>query len=227
MLGSQCKIALEKGAARDKEFTARTAAEVATVMTANLSEKTKQFEEVKIFTVEPFERPLEKPGCMTAAIQKVRHVTRVAGGGLLTREIACVPCLELGTTLCPTCAALPPTWQDPAAAKQPQQQGGEGEEGEEHREDEHREGEEVQGAAATEGALLEEEEEDRGARAGGPWGGDVGQGEAQQVLALPCGPYGHGAGRHHQEVRQRGCQQKYITLYIFKKIPLIPPIKGL
>lgn len=160
MLGSQCKIALEKGAARDAEFTARTAEEVAAVMTANLSEKTKQFYEVKIFVVEPFERPLKKPGCKTPTIQLVRHVSRVAGGGLLTREIACVPCLELGTTLCPTCAALPPTWQetDPAAAEQVPEQ-----EGEENREDEHREGQGVQGAAAAD-QMLEEEEEARGAR---------------------------------------------------------------
>ena len=161
MLGSLCKISLEKAAARDAEFCARTPEEVAAAVSTHLADKSKEFAAIKVLVVPPFLRPKEKPGCVVPAIQKVRHVTRTATGDLLAREKACIPCLELGNVVCPTCTSLPPSYPKQGRGRaiitdttaQPAAE--EGEHGEEEDgEDRHQEEEEGE----EEGATIPEED---------------------------------------------------------------------
>ena len=63
-----------------------------------------------MLVVEPFTRPMEKPGCVVEAVMKARHITRRADGTLLARQLACNTCLEGEDRVCLTCTALPPSY---------------------------------------------------------------------------------------------------------------------
>ena len=112
MMGSLAKTALEKGIAKDKDFCGRDAAAVAAVISQNLASTTKEFEAIEVLVVEPFTRPVEKPGCVVEAVMKARHITRRADGTLLARQLACNTCLEGEDRVCPTCTSLPPSYSE-------------------------------------------------------------------------------------------------------------------
>ena len=113
MLGSQGKCALTRGVAREKDFTGRTAEEVAEVIRKNLGSETKMFRSIRVMVAPPLDRPEQEPGCVIPDILKVRHITRTAANTLVARHVACFSCLTAGDSLCPTCAALPPSWPKP------------------------------------------------------------------------------------------------------------------
>lgn len=113
MLGSQGKCALARGVAREKDFTGRTAEEVAEVIRKNLGSETKMFRSIRVLVAPPLDRPEQEPGCVIPDILKVRHITRTAANTLVARPIACFSCLAASDSLCSICAALPPSWPKP------------------------------------------------------------------------------------------------------------------
>ena len=117
MLGSQGKCALARGIAREKDYTGRTAEEVAEVIRRNLGSETKMFRSIRVLVAPPLDRPEQVAGCVIPEIQKVRHITRTAANTLVARQIACFSCLAAGDSLCPTCAALPPSWPKPVRGR--------------------------------------------------------------------------------------------------------------
>lgn len=117
MLGNQGKRALERGIARDPDFTGRDAEAAGVVMRANLNPSTKEFVAVEVIVVPPFDRPEQVPGCPIPNMLKVRHITRTPKGELLAREIACFACLEKRDELCDACALLSVSWPPPPTTR--------------------------------------------------------------------------------------------------------------
>ena len=111
MLGALGKRAMEWGIARDKDFTGRTAEEVAKVIRENLQSSTKEFTAIKVIVVPSFERAAQKNDAVIPAIRKVRHVTLRGPGDLLAREVPCLDCMDNISEVCYSCARLPSSYQ--------------------------------------------------------------------------------------------------------------------
>ena len=107
MLGSLGKCALERGIAYIPNFTGRDAEAAAKVIRDYLKSETKEFSAIEVAVVPVFVRPAQEPGCKIPGIMKVRHITRLPGGDLLARHIACFTCLEDKQKLCASCTLLP------------------------------------------------------------------------------------------------------------------------
>ena len=77
MLGSQAKRALERGVARDKDWTGRDAEAVGLTIVKNINEETKKFKKIKVFIVPEMERPdgTNQAGAVVPGINKMRHFT--------------------------------------------------------------------------------------------------------------------------------------------------------
>ena len=111
MLGAQGKRAMERGIARDKDFTGRSAEAVAKVIRENLQSTTKEFTAIKVIVVPPFERAAQKNEAVIKGIRKVRHITLRGPGDLLAREVPCLDCMDNISKVCASCALLPASYK--------------------------------------------------------------------------------------------------------------------
>ena len=112
MLGSQAKRALERGVARDKDWTGRDAEAVGLTIAKNINEETKKFKKIKVLIVPEMERPegAKQAGAVVPGINKMRHFTMTGPGKLLGREVHCFDCLDDLTSVCKLCSALPSSY---------------------------------------------------------------------------------------------------------------------
>lgn len=118
MLGSLGKAALERGIARNPDYTGRTAEEVAAAIRENLQVETKMFASIQVIVVPIIERPKQQEdGAKIKDISKMRHFTLFGDSKILARPIACFNCLEEDDRLCASCSLLPPSYPKQTAAK--------------------------------------------------------------------------------------------------------------
>ena len=102
---------MERGIARDKDFTGRSAEAVAKVIRENLQSTTKEFTAIKVIVVPPFERAAQKNEAVIKGIRKVRHITLRGPGDLLAREVPCLDCMDNISKVCASCALLPASYK--------------------------------------------------------------------------------------------------------------------